>query len=87
MSSVADSLYDLLAQRPALCCAVGETVTTRQKETLDNDAEALCEFGDALEVGAGLLARLGEPVPAGAWAGETRITKRVETVDEEEPAL
>jgi hypothetical protein len=48
------SLYEVLAESPAMYVLVGETVTTRQKETLDNDAET-AEFdpaSDALSPGS-----------------------------------
>lgn len=42
------SLYEVLAVRPSQHAAAGETATTRQKETIDHDAEALqLELDDA----------------------------------------
>lgn len=76
------SLYDVLAAWPSEHAPAGETVTTRQKETIDNDAEA-CELQlDEQAAGQLLYDVLSDYPGTGTASGETRITKKTETVDE-----
>lgn len=73
------SLYKSLSVRPRTSGPAGETVTTRQKETLDNDSESL--EADTFTVSG--IDRLASPGSRTAIAGETRLTKTIETVDED----
>jgi hypothetical protein len=76
------SLYDALAARSPEHAPAGETVTTRQKETIDNDVEALELALDEGTAGLPLYDLLSDEATAGTAAGETRITKRPKPVDE-----
>jgi hypothetical protein len=43
--AAATTLYDLLAEPAPEGAAAGETITTRRKETLDDDTEAFDDTG------------------------------------------
>ncbi|MGH2947077.1 MAG: hypothetical protein ACRDPC_12605 [Solirubrobacteraceae bacterium] len=71
-----------MGARPPEHASAGETVTTRQKETVDNDAEALDSDLEASASGHLLYDLLSDEAAAGTASGETRTTKKIETVDE-----
>lgn len=76
------NLYDALGTCPPETASTGETVTTRQKETVDNDAEALEPDLEAPASDHLLYDLLSDEAAAGTASGETRSTKTIETVDE-----
>jgi hypothetical protein len=41
MDSTPASLYEVLAESPPASAPAGETISTKAKETIDNDVEAL----------------------------------------------
>jgi hypothetical protein len=75
MSAFSPSLYAFLAQPPSVEVAFGETVTTRQKETLDNDAEMADFELEGLEPGSTLAVRRPEH-RHGDDDGATEASKR-----------
>src|SRR5690349_16258905 len=77
-----ESLYDVLAALPTEHASAGETATTRQKETLDADAEAFELDLDDQADSRLLYHLLSEDAAAGTAVGETRSTKAIETLDE-----
>jgi hypothetical protein len=90
------TLYGLLAEPASTDSAPGETITTKAKETVDNDAEAfgLHEFGLAWgrerptrSAGMRLYDALAVIAPEGAHIGETLNTRRKETVDNDVEAF
>jgi hypothetical protein len=60
MSADDPNLYELFAQLPSVEVEFGETIITRQKETLDNDAEMADFELEGLEPGLRLAARRPE---------------------------
>ena len=76
------SLYGVLAELVPARATAGETSITRQKETVDNDAEAV-ELDSDLDGSEAIYARLSGRALPGYGFGETRMTKTIETVDEE----
>lgn len=56
----------------------GETLNTRRKETIDADVEAL-----ELEPVPSVYELFAADAPVEAVAGETTVTKKIETIDEE----
>ena len=76
------NLYDALGTCPPGNASAGETVTTRQKETVDKDAEALETDLEAPAWDFLLYDLLSDEAATGTARGETRSTKTIETVDE-----
>jgi hypothetical protein len=76
------NLYDTLDSCPPETASAGETVTTRQKETVDNDADAIEPGFDAPASDDLLYDLLSVEAASGTGRGETRSTKTIETVDE-----
>jgi hypothetical protein len=88
------SLYELLAEDASGASRVGETITTRAKETVDNDIEAFAieEFMRVADKDKGtaeptLYGVLAELAPTGAPCGETIFTATTETVDRDQEGL
>lgn len=91
------TLYRLLVVAAPETASPGETLTTRQKETIDNDVEVFNLEAAILDNAspaqrrrlghADPLRSLGEPAPDQGAPGETAVTATKETIDNDREDL
>jgi hypothetical protein len=86
-----NTLYELLGEAAPSFAAAGQTLETRAKETVDNDAETLgvgvAFAADAYAVRDLYLARAEADADTNAEPGQTRVTATKETVDNDREDL